>query len=611
MIPNFGGTRIQHNTGGTRSPLVLAAPGAPCPRKVSTMSRKRRDRRPQRRPVHARPSNHEPHDGYGDTELIQNVRRALRSDEPMELLNLASALLEVTDPRNLNPFSGEEPATTREQLLESFMEIRYAETTAMLTVLRELVADELTKARITGELAHRRHPLPLWLRNLKDAVADPLIFLLTHVLNDGESCFFGLRLASGSHLSALVYIDINLGTVVKDAFVVPESVDDLVIRLGKVLNDPDQSLTRTDPADGRAEVEQAIWTASRLLPPLETDTWPMCRPLVEWMLRQFPEGGQASDFVEWSDDQIGAIADDFFASPFGQALDRSDERDLMNSILWFATSYTGGDPYRWSTVRVQMLLLDWFPRKIVAPTRYLAKMPAVLRAYVRYCHDRQGIRATHTTDTLTAIDRHEPEYQRLIRSEREQGAEALLSATLGAQLADMTLEELVLAGLDAAVGGRIRLQGLDDAPLPDEPFEWAGIPDDIQPVVQEMLDACDRFADEVENVEYRTAMRRFLSRAAAGNPRVFRGRGSAVRGAAAVAWAISQANELFTAKFILEWFGLNSGVSERAQPMLEAIGVDPNSQHFGTLVLGASDLLVSTRRADIIRSRDRALAGFR
>jgi hypothetical protein len=530
----------------------------------------------------------------------------------MDLLSLVSGLLEATDPRNRDPFSRNEPATTREQLLESFIGTPYAETTAVLTVMRSLVGDELTKARITRELANRRHPMPMWLQGLEDAAAEPRVFLLTHVLKDGDDYLFGVTLPTGHQLSALVYIDTNMGTVVKDAFVVPESLDDLVIKLGSLLDDPDQLLTPTDPADGRAEVEQAIATAAMFWPPIESESWPMCRPLVEWMLRHLPEGGQVAGSVEWSDEQIAAIADDFFASPFGRPLDREDERSLLDSILWFASSYTGGDPYRWSNVRVEMLLEDWFPRKIVAPTPYLAKMPDVLRAYVRYCHDRLGIRAALTADTLAAIDHHEPEYQRLIRSEREQGAEALLSATLDARsdLADMTLEEIVLSGLDAEVGGRMRLMALDEAPLPDEPFEWAGIPEDIHPVVQEMLDACDRFADTLGNVEYRTAMRRFLSRAAAGGPEVFRRRASAVRGAAAVAVVISQANNLLSAKYIQEWFGLKSGVSERAEPMLVAIGVDLNARRFGERGLGASDLLLSTHRAHIIQRRDRALAGF-
>lgn len=525
---------------------------------------------------------------------------------------MVGAVLEVTDPRNRNPFSREEPTTTREDLVESFIGTPYAETTAVLTVMRSLVSDEVMKARINRELANRRHPMPLWVSGLEDVVAEPEVFFLTHVLKDGDDYLFGVTLPTGQPLSALVYIDYNMGTIVKDAFVVPEPLEDLVIRLGSILEDADQSLTRTDPAIGRAEVENAISNAAMFWPPVESDSWPMCRPLVEWMLRQLPAGGQAQEFPEWSDQQMAAIADDFFASPFGHPLDHEDERALMNNLLWFATSYTGGDPYRWSNVRVEMLLEDWFPRKIMAPTSYLAKMPEVLRAYVRYCHDRQGIRADLTLETLAAIDVHEPEYQRLIRSERDQGPAALLASVLAARdpLEDMSLEEIVLSGLGAEVGGRLRLQELEATPLPDEPFEWAGIPEDIHPVLQEMLDSCDRFADEIGNVEYRTAMRRFLSRAAAGDPTVFRRRASPVRGAAAVAWVISQANQLFTAKSIQEWFALKSGVSQRAEPMLSAIGVDPYAHRFGGLRLGVSDLLVSSRRAAIVERRDRAMAGF-
>ena len=574
------------------------------------MSKKRRHRGPQRR---SRPHPAQPREGFAELEVVQEIRRALRSDEPLDLLALVGGLLEATDPRNRDPFSENERATTREQLLESFIGTPFAETTAALMVWRSLIGDEITKARIDRELTNRRHPMPLWLNGLEHAVAEPRVFLLTHVLKDGDDYLFAVTLPTGHCLSALVYIDVNMGQVVKDAFVVPESLDDLVIKLGGLMNDRDQSLTRTDPAHGRAEVEKAIATAALFWPPITSDSWPMCRPLVEWIVRMQPDGGQAKDVVEWSDKDLAEIADDFFASRFGRSIDGEDERDLMDNILWFASSYSGDDPYRWSNVRVEILLEDWFPRKIVAPTAQLAKMPDVLRAYVRYCHDVQGIRTDLTAHTLAAIDHHEPEYQRLIRSEREQGAAAIAAAVMNSSLDsdEMSLEELILSGLDAEVGGRVRLQSLDDDPLPDEPFEWAGIPEDIHPVVAEMLEACDHFADEVGDVEYRTAMRRFLSRAAAGGPWIFRRRASAVRGAAAVAWAISETNGMFTGKFIQESFGLKTSVSERAQPMLEAIGADPQARrNSGHLGLGASDLLLSARRAEIIRRRDQALQGF-
>jgi hypothetical protein len=63
------------------------------------------------------------------------------------------------------------------------------------------------------------------------------------------------------------------------------------------------------------------------------------------------------------------------------------------------------------------------------------------------------------------------------------------------------------------VGGTDALARLDAAPLPDEPFRWDGIPDDIRARVTAVVDLCDACADALGSVEYRTAFRRFLAAA--------------------------------------------------------------------------------------------------
>lgn len=137
------------------------------------------------------------------------------------------------------------------------------------------------------------------------------------------------------------------------------------------------------------------------------------------------------------------------------------------------------------------------------------------------------------------------------------------------------------------------------------------VADDIRPVVKEVLDSCDRCADELLDVEHRTAMRRFLSRAAAGDPAAFRRKASPIRCAAAVAWVICRANDIagaywsgLTVHDLLAWFGVKGSMSQRAEPLLRANGVDPHSL-FGSMDLGAPDLLTSTRRRQIIAQRDR------
>lgn len=570
-----------------------------------------RGRQPQRRRPTSRPAR-EPH-GAQEQQLIQGLRAALRSGEPLDLLAIVSGLLEATDPRSRDPFAPDERRTSLDELVESFAGTPYAETTAALTAIRALVADEVLAARIGRELEGRRHPMPDWLTGLGQARLDPDVWFMTHVLGDGDDYLVGVTLSTGEALSVVVYVDHNMGTVVKDAFVVPEPLEDLAIKMGTLIDDADQSLTRTDPATARAMIESAIDAGARTYPPFTSDSWPMCRPLVEWMVRMLPAGGEAPEVKEWTADETAAVADAFFASPFGAGLD-DDHRGLLESVLWFSTGYATGDPWRWSPVTVEMLMADWFPRKVIAEPAYLAKLPDLVRAYIRYCHDRSDIRADLTEETLAAVDRWEPEYLRLI-SDRQQALPGLAEAVLESErLKGLSDREWTLEYLGRDVGGVDALMALDEKPLPDEEFDWTGIAGEIRPAVGAILEHCDGCADAALDIEHRTAMRRFLARAARNDPKVFARKGSPVRGAAAVAWVIATGNRTagswsagMTTKDLLAHFGITGSVSDRAGTLMRAGGL--SGRHaVSSIELGDPALLVSTRRRSLIQSRDRALA---
>jgi len=572
-----------------------------------------RGRQPQRRHPASQPAR-QPH-GAQEQQLFQSLRAALRSGEPLDLLAIVSGFLEITDPRSRDPFAPDEQRTSLADLVESFVGTPYAETTAALTAIKALVTDEVLAARIGRELEGRRHPLPDWLTGLDRTRLDSDVWFMTHVLGDGDDYLLGATLPSGESLSALVYVDHNMGTVVKDAFVVPEPLEDLAIKMGTLIEDPDQSLTRTDPATARAAIEAAINSGSRLYPPLTSDSWPMCRPLVEWMLRMLPTGGVALEWKEWSPEETAAVAAEFFASPFGADVDTEDERSLLESVLWFCTDYAPGDPWRWSPVTVEMLLADWFPRKVIAEPAYLSKLPDLVRAYIRYCHERNGIRADLTAETLAAVDQYEPEYLQLIRSDRQTAMAGLAEALLETErVKGLSGSEWTLEYLARDVGGVDALMALDDVPLPDEEFDWVGIPEGIRPTVQAILDQCDGCADALFDVEHRTAMRRFLARAARNDPKVFARKGSPVRGAAAVAWVITTGNRTagvwssdMRAKDLLAHFGITGSVSDRAGTLMRAAGM-PTGYATSSIELGDPGLFVSARRRKLIESRDRALA---
>ena len=150
---------------------------------------------------------------------------------------------------------------------------------------------------------------------------------------------------------------------------------------------------------------------------------------------------------------------------------------------------------------------------------------------------------------------------------------------------------------------------LDDSPLPDEPFQWDGIPDDVIVRVGEVVALTDRCCEEMLDVEYRTACRRVLARVAVGDPEVFRRKGRAETAAAALVWIVGKANEVFERRVggmqvrdLMSHFGLGqSSIAQRAATMLRAGGF-PGDTYI--VRLGSPDYSVAARRRRIIKMRD-------
>jgi len=587
------------------------------------MGKRGRHRRSGRRhPPQANPSATPRSHRQAEPDLLYKTRQALASPEPLDLLALASMLVSVVDPRSRPPFERPRPTepqhVERDQLIASFLDVDCVETSALLAVLREMINDEILAARIRRELSTRHYPLPPWLTMLP-ALEIYRTVEMTHVLRDGNNIIIGTRLATGEELSAVVYIDHNLGTVAKDAFIVPESIADLIDFMREKSDDPDTSWNDIDRADARVRLTDAIETGAITFPPFETETWPAARPLIEWLARRLPKGGQGYERPEWPAPARQDLMDRFFASPLGERLDDHDHRSLLDSLLWFGSDYGPGDPLRWSPTAVEIVLSDWVPRKIVAEPVYLSKLPELLRTFIRYCHHERGIRAALTAETLHAVDEFEPGYQHTIRAPRPQGPAALL-ARIGAldpdatwalptlEIEERSYREIMLDALRRAVGDE-ELDALDDQPLPDEPFDWTDVPDDIHARVGEVAALTDRCCEEALDVEYRTACRRLLARIARCDPNVFRRKSRDDVSAAAVCWIVGKANHLFSdngrmlVKDLMSYVGLQQGgVSQRAKVMLRAAGF--SDEYYGDIHLGSPAFLVSSRRRTVIERRD-------
>lgn len=214
--------------------------------------------------------------------MMDDVRAAVESAEPLELMSMTSALRAVVDPRGTNPFDpSSAPTMSPAELSDSLVEVNIPETTALLAVIAAFVADEVQSAKLRREIRTRAHPLPKWLARMGEARVFSAIEM-SDPLGDGDNHLLGVRLATGEQFTAVVYIDHNVGTLVKDAFVVPAAVTEVRRMLSEVAQQPmgepkDAVFADLDLADARARITDAIHVASITVPPFESDTWPACR----------------------------------------------------------------------------------------------------------------------------------------------------------------------------------------------------------------------------------------------------------------------------------------------------------------------------------------------
>ena len=94
--------------------------------------------------------------------------------------------------------------------------------------------------------------LPDWLARIGEAEVYRAQEMV-HVLGDGDNVNLAVRFAGGAELTAVVYIDHNMGTLVKDAFVVPESLTELEGSCGRRSTTPTPSgAISTWPTPGSA-----------------------------------------------------------------------------------------------------------------------------------------------------------------------------------------------------------------------------------------------------------------------------------------------------------------------------------------------------------------------
>ena len=237
-------------------------------------------------------------------------------------------------------------------------------------------------------------------------------------------------------------------------------------------------------------------------------------------------------------------------------------------------------------------------------TWVIARMPAGGDGYddETLAHYRLSVR--NETELVPDDERRPPTRRRYHDRTDPDGCESLeLSTGLG--MKSRTFGSQLLHEVTELVGGHEALAALDDAPLPDEPFDPTGVPDDILPAVMQVLDLCDRACDQLFDVEIRTATRRLLHRVATAGAASFRRKSSTHTAAAALVWTVATRNHRLgrhavQAKDLAQTLAVSGSQTTRSAGLMRAVGLDPaaNAPQFH------ADYLTSDRRARLITVRD-------
>ena len=401
----------------------------------------------------------------------------------------------------------------------------------------------------------------------------------------------------------------------------------------------------------------------------ESDTWPAGQPLLEWLLRTMPTGGVswatrervvpfddaayddaydledldqlddlddlddaddlAERFVDAMLQPMTGLVEEFAASDVARladidVLDDATDRAALALICANTRGQSHHAVLSWTPDRVEDLLLGTLLRSYLVGDRLARRIPTVMSAFAEWGLRRTGAGSGQVATVRAAIEACRSDYLAVATSQQAatlrfavQAYAYLLGDPVGMVPVidpphDSDWSDYVLDHLAEMVGGRDALLALDTQPLPEEELDWTAVPEDIREPVTEVLSLLDRFATEHGDVELRTVQRRFLSAVVAGDPDIFRRRGTTASAAAVIAWLVGRANGVIasgrasmTAGDLWSYFGLKSGASSRGSTFRRAAGLDAYAM---SPSLGRPDWLTSATRAQITERRDMVLS---
>ena len=456
----------------------------------------------------------------------------------------------------------------------------------------------------------------------------------------GENLMAELVLPRGVRAVLVAYVQWSPAPYVKDAFVVPEPLEqilekyrELMAREGMVL---DEVLETVVPADARARFTDALAaTPADVAQSGDFEQWPMLRPFVEFVVSRMPEGGMGYDEAglpahadaaaapgrpPWILEDGTDLVEEFTASEHAAALPHRERAQDLVCARMVILDATLGDPLAWDVETTAWLLTDVLPVSPVLADELAAEVPAVVPPLVAWSLERDGAGASQIAQTQRTLAPLLAQFPQLRADPRTRALrleeQVDLALEISADLEDST--PLRMADLALRVGGYTELDELDAEPLPAEELAVETIAEDLRELAREidghlvegvaaLLALTPR---EIDAEEVLTACRRLLVRIAQLDDAVLRRKANPRNTAAALVSLIARGNDIMghapaplRGKDLKQAFGLRSDPAQRARTLAEAAALP---HRYTGVALADPGLLIGAARARILRAQDEA-----
>ncbi|WP_231740413.1 MULTISPECIES: hypothetical protein [unclassified Mycobacterium] len=182
----------------------------------------------------------------------------------------------------------------------------------------------------------------------------------------------------------------------------PDPIDETLAQLAE--SSSDVQVLDMKLGDARVWIEHAL--AKPTFAP-ETDTWPLYRALVRWMVELLPQGGEhRPPAMDWK--AAEELCGRFFATGSAAPFTDAGHRELLLELIETGT----GDPLRWSAARVEHAIGGTPYLEEHIPLEVMLDTPDLLRAFIPFAHAQSGIRDELTSGTIAIVDALRSSYRR-------------------------------------------------------------------------------------------------------------------------------------------------------------------------------------------------------